>query len=202
MSSIKQRNWKEKGTTKILLVHSKSKILFFGTNKKTHLVYTLPTLQKQKLLLLISLLDFFCIALVHWFIASFLCCPPYSCRSLIDNYRYGDRWKTYNYNESNRQKKQRTEIKIRQKYTYNNFTGSNRENSNIAIAHLKNRQLERTKIISHFGCTNIIFASCINGSWWWTLTLVFEGVIQFRPCLLYALYYFLILNITLSVRNH
>ena len=40
--------------------------------------------------------------------------------------------------------------------------GSNRDKPNIATAILEIGQSNNTKIISHFGYTNIIFAACTN----------------------------------------
>ena len=42
----------------------------------------------------------------------------------------------------------------------NNFTESNRKKFNIAIDILKNGQVDSTKIIWHFGCTNFILVDC------------------------------------------
>ena len=39
-------------------------------------------------------------------------------------------------------------------------TESNREKSNINFAIFVNRHLDCTKIVLHFGCTNIIFTDC------------------------------------------
>ena len=57
-----------------------------------------------------------------------------------DIYRYRNSWKNDNYRETNKAKKQRTITKNEAKKIKNdNFTKSNRERSNIAIAMLENR---------------------------------------------------------------
>ena len=97
-----------------------------------HLVIALPTLQEQKLLLLISLLKF-CMSFVDWFMASFLYCFPCSCCSVTllkapaksngnlfditfklrksDNYCYCDSWKSDYFRKRDIKKKQRTDTK-------------------------------------------------------------------------------------------
>ena len=61
--------------------------------------------------------------------------------------------------ESHQQKKQRTDTKKDTKrIKSDNFTRSNREKSNIAIAILENEWLDGTIIISYFGGSNNIFA--------------------------------------------
>ena len=50
-----------------------------------------------------------------------------------------------------------------------NFTGSNREKSNVTIEPLKN--VKRLLFILHFGCTNIIFNIC-------NINITFSSFIQ------------------------
>ena len=69
-----------------------------------------------------------------------------------NNYCYCD-----SIRERNRENKQRTDTNTKNEeknIKSNNFTGSNREKSNIAIAVLETKQLDSNIIISHFWCTN------------------------------------------------
>ena len=56
-------------------------------------------------------------------------------------------------------------LAIAKKNKSNNFTESNRKNSNIAIGILKNGQVDSTKIILHFGCITFILVDCSLVEW-------------------------------------
>ena len=95
---------------------------------------------------------------VDWFMASFLYCFPYSCRSFTllkafaksngnliaiafksdNNYRYRDSLKSDNLERKQSKNKQRTDtIKDAKRIKSDNFTRGNREKSNIAIVILE-----------------------------------------------------------------
>ena len=117
--------------------------------------------------------------------ASFLYCSPYIyrfynfCRSFEGNstkpqriflplrvsksqiYRYCNSWRSIKYRENKLRKEAKNwHQNYAKKIKSNNFTWSNREKSNIAIAILEKWQLDNTIIIMHFEWTDNIFASC------------------------------------------
>ena len=140
--------------------NSKSKIFLFSI--ASHIVVAIPTWRYQKFPLLISLLIFLYkyFTFVHSFFFSGLLPIWLSLFQLLSLFiPLG--WKSDNFNESNQEKKQRTDAKNEAtKIKSDKFTRSYREKSNIAIAILHNEQLDSTIIILLFGGTSNIFVEC------------------------------------------